>query len=77
MKKSPRSGRGTKVDKNQKHTSGMARGNLGNLANKIAQRLLCINRRSRRQVRGVHRVTRRAMILPCHLRTTTQQRDRV
>jgi hypothetical protein len=39
MNKSKRSGRGSKAE-NQKHTSGITRGNLGHGANKIAQRLL-------------------------------------
>ena len=37
MKKSRRSGRGTKADANQKLTSGITRGNLGHRANKIAR----------------------------------------
>jgi hypothetical protein len=37
MNKSKRSGRGTKADDIQKHTSGITRGNLGHGANKIAR----------------------------------------
>jgi hypothetical protein len=37
MKKSRRSGRGTKADDNQKLSSGITRGNLGHRANKIAR----------------------------------------
>jgi hypothetical protein len=37
MNKSKRSGRGAKADDNQKHTSGITRGNLGHGANKIAR----------------------------------------
>jgi hypothetical protein len=37
MKKSRRSGRGTKADDNQKLTSGITRGDLGHRANKIAR----------------------------------------